>query len=445
MADVYCDLDLGTGDNNGTTWANAWQTFTLALTNANAGDVVFVQGTASEGNIATSPAGTKDNPVHFIGVANGTTNEPPTSSDVVANRAATLPIVNVTGTSDISMVSGFAYLWGIHFNSPDNISLITSSGALIFEECKFTCTDIINIGTRSGDVFVYWKNCTYIMVDVNSTIIFHGGVYIWEGGEVGGSQDPASALFSTTTLGHGIANIIGVDLSDTAGGPLVTSNPFGTPFKFINCKMGTSFVNIASRASLPGWAGSVESQMSEAGTSAANVMDLRKETLHGIIEHETTVVRSGGSSDGVTAISQKMTVDDNKTYEGKVGLRSFPIYGWLNQTTNPTTVTIYVHTVQGVTPGDNDRDNDEVWAELFYPGNDSSQYAIATSKSKPQTTPSALTGDTSNWNADPDDSQKIEFTLTDIDHVGPIYAYVYLAVDGTSVPSLYVDNALYIS
>lgn len=45
MTERYCDCDLVDGDNDGTSWANAFRTFQLALDTAVASDIVYCKGT----------------------------------------------------------------------------------------------------------------------------------------------------------------------------------------------------------------------------------------------------------------------------------------------------------------------------------------------------------------------------------------------------------------
>ena len=438
----YCDLDLASGLNDGTTWANAWQTFAAAIAGLGAGETLYIKGTGTDGaTINDAFNGTKDNPCIIIGVTIGTSAEPPTASDVVANRAATLPSVNVGGVDDIVISGGWAYVWGVNFTCLDNMFLITPShGGLIAEECIFTCTDEMRFGEES-EITMIWHNCNYVPVDAGSFFNFTGGTFEWHGGSVDAAVTPTSGLFRFGDAGAGIsATFVGVDLTNVTGILFDWTTDFGrsNKVKLENCKMASGFT-LGTRADADGWNTMVEANASKAGTGvSSHVPDMRKESYLGLIESETTIIRTGGASDGTNTFSIKMTPDDNVTYERYVGLRSYPLHGWLNST-SAVTVTIYVYNATA------DVQDDEVWADLFYAGNDSAQYAIKSTRlSTPLVTPSNLSDDTSLWPATAAFAQKLTFSIT-ADHVGPMFAYVYYGKDTTSLPPLYVDPVLYVT
>lgn len=450
MADRFCSLTGTATAANGTTWALAFGTFAEAVTGTLAGETCYVKGTTAEAVTITADFnGTVSSPCFFIGVDAATSTEPPNAADVSTSRTDTLPIVTVTGNLDLIWNTGFAYFWGIHFDCPDNFQIgngaTTGNTGYVFEQCILETSDLMMFGDERQDHSCVLKDCEVIGVDTTTRFQLNGGSFFWDGGLLSGIWTTAGFFNRDEIIGGNVtATIRGVDLSVLGADPLAVASVLQADhIRIINCRLGTSFVT-TTRASLVGWGSRVDIHASKAGTAVnTEITDTSLESIFGIVSTEATVVRSGGSNDGVAGHSQKMTVDAGTTFERSIGLQSNPIYGRLDATTTQT-VTIYVHTVNGGTAGANDRDDDEVWAELYYPGNDTTQYKLVTSKPIPLATVSPLTDDSSTWNSSANDSQKIEFVLSDIDHVGPIYAYVYFA-NNTGSTSIYVDNALYVT
>lgn len=119
MATYYVDFDLGSGLNDGTSWANAfrtesalWTTATGGINNAAAGDIYYISNASTDITLtanrgATTVDGTPLLPITIIGVKNGTTAEPPAYSDW-ATAAADRPTF-VAGAYEL----GFGETWKI--------------------------------------------------------------------------------------------------------------------------------------------------------------------------------------------------------------------------------------------------------------------------------------------------------------------------------------------
>ena len=154
MADVYCDMDLGTGNDDGTDWANAYKLFSGVSGNLSAGDTLWVQGSqnVSEGAVTLAFGGTAGNIVKAFGVKNGTTAEPPVQADLIpglrtgnATRAYDQtsgdapPNYNIATVNNESLIiHGHVYIYGITFKAgrSTTVGALTNSQITI-EECGF--------------------------------------------------------------------------------------------------------------------------------------------------------------------------------------------------------------------------------------------------------------------------------------------------------------------
>jgi hypothetical protein len=153
----------------------------------------------------------------------------------------------------------------------------------------------------------------------------------------------------------------------------------------------------------------------------------------GVSEDETTIVRTGGASDGTTGISCKMVSSAN-CVENIIALESIPITGWTSSTTSKT------FTVEGVWDSATNIQDDEIWMELEYPANNTDGLgAIAKDKCAILGTPADQTASTETWTGTGGFSNENKFKLSVTvtpGKAGPICARVYLAKASTTV---YID------
>ena len=169
-------------------------------------------------------------------------------------------------------------------------------------------------------------------------------------------------------------------------------------------------------------------------SDANNTYDFREDSPEGIVVDETTIVRTGGASDGTTPQSWKMTSGSIPDKNNHFALESPPIVGWTSATTEKT------FTVECILDSATNLQNDEVWMELEYPANGTDGLgAVATDKCAQLGTPadkSASAGET--WGdgglINPN-KFKCSVTVTS-GKAGPITARVYLAKASTTI---YVD------
>ena len=220
MADIYCDMDLGTGANDdnaiglnvviGTSWANAYQTFS-ALMSATAsltgGDRVYVMGSeSSSGDLTCNLGGTRSKPTEFYGVKLGTTAEPPTNSDLAIRGTDTLPETRRSGSGDSHKFTGHGYLFGIRFEDGGTMEMQSLELQLRFEGCELKVADSASAGSievghetdEDGTCVVEFLDCGLEGSDAGDDRLFeakrsayvrviggevnNGWLYLYEGG-----------------------------------------------------------------------------------------------------------------------------------------------------------------------------------------------------------------------------------------------------------------------
>ena len=161
--------------------------------------------------------------------------------------------------------------------------------------------------------------------------------------------------------------------------------------------------------------------------------DFYKNSYEGTVEDNTSIYRSGGASDGTTALSVKMVSSAN-CVENLIALDSIAITGWTTSTTEKT------FTVEGVWDSATNIQDDEIWMELEYPADNSSGLgAIAKDKCAILGTPANQTASTETWTGTSGFSNENKFKLSVTvtpGKAGPITARVYLAKASTTV---YID------
>lgn len=185
----------------------------------------------------------------------------------------------------------------------------------------------------------------------------------------------------------------GVDFSSLGSGhTLVGAATASSPiyFSFINCKLGAS-VTVSSTPAAPG-AANVDLTVSDGSGTTYQQQRYRYE---GTLSPSTSIVRTGGASDGVTAIAWNITTTANAQWFDP--FEAFPISKW-----NATTGANYTVTVYGVWNSAALPNNDQIWVDVEYLGSASSPLASLASGTKANglASGSALTADsTSTWSS----------------------------------------------
>lgn len=362
MANYYVKSGAA-GAADGSSWANAFTTLAAAFSGKSAGDVFWVSDNHAETQASamtlTSP-GTDASPCQVLCVDDSAS--PPTAT-------ATTATISTTGANAITM-NGFAYVYGITFNCSDGATAATfglgTSGTAIrwvFDSCKLAIlgtggSAVIRFGNSTGAVAE--ESFVLINTDIEIGNAAHNlqlnAPLEWRGGAVEGATVPTYLLTINTGSRRGtITNIVGADLSllDSGENLINAASAAGYSVVFENCKLGSSVAvvtgNIPSHSTI---------DLVNCDSADTNYR-YAKHRYEGTITQETTIVRTGGSTDGTTSFSRKfVTTANSKFYSPLEG----PWFRFWNETVGSVTVTIEVVT-DNVT-----LTNAEAWVEVEYQG-----------------------------------------------------------------------------
>lgn len=399
MANIFVRSTDGSDADSGATWALAKATLAGALAIAVAGDTIFVSDNHSETQASAmtlASAGTAANPIRILCVDD---TGDPVSPTVLAATAG----VFTTGASSISF-TGFAYVYGIIFSAGSGavaaeINFTSASPWWFkFDSCKFILGgtgpgNSINVGSFAGGVdnnSMEWVN-TPVQFAATGQSIDNKARFRWSNtpNAIHGVAIPIT-LFITSGGGYGvIADVIGVDLTALgAGRSLVTlSNGASQDYRFIDCKLGAS---VAVAIGAVAGQGAVEVVLINCDSADTNYRYF-KQNYQGIIQHETTIVRSGGATDGTTQLSYRL--DSNANTKFISPLETDWIARWNEKLVSQTV------TLSFLSFGAAKLQDDEVWVEAEYLGTSGTPLGSFASDRMQDilATPADQTVDTSSW------------------------------------------------
>lgn len=239
------------------------------------------------------------------------------------------------------------------------------------------CTIDIN-GT--GSSFIDWaptsgttpaqslvlKDCTLDLA-ASGQGIGAGGHIRWYGGTLAGTA-PAALIKHDSQRLPGHIEIVGVDLSNAGASSALaslTDNRYLGQFR--NCKLGSSVA--VTEGTHSGLAGPTVELVN--CDSADTSYRYYRENYQAVETHETTVVRSGGATDGTTPVSRKIATTANVTAHAPYV--SQPIEFWNETVGSSVSLSIPILT-DNVTLTDA-----EAWVEVEYLGTSGFPLALFTS------------------------------------------------------------------
>ncbi len=405
----------------------------------NAGDTIYI---GDEHNETTAASITIQAPVSLILPSRylcvNDTGDPSSPSTL-----ATSARVAITGSSVILTVSGYSYWYGVQFTAGDGANRgtinvggsSTVSGETSMDACQLNIlgTSVlsqINLGSTAvtGEPYATLNNTTMSFGHASQACQVSGQV-VWKNTPSALSGTLPTNLFTATVTAF--LTVDGVDLSAMTSSNAISIGTLAVPvlIKLTNCKLGSGALLARNQPVNPG---GVELNVINCDSGATNYITERdylgvKQTT------ETTLVRSGGASDGTTPISWKLVSDANVNFP--FPFTTFPIVLWNNNSGSSKTATVEILHDSATALKD-----DEIWLECEYLGASGSPLGSFVSDRKADIlatgadqTSSAVTWTTTGM-SNPN-KQKLSVTFTP-QQKGPVKAVVYLAKPSKTI---YVD------
>lgn len=370
MANIYVRSATGNDSNDGLSWVTAKATLMGAANIEVLGDVIYVANDHNEVNAAGQAIGlTGSGPFPLKIVCATPDATPPTTSATSAKISTTTGGINITGP---------CYMYGFEFSAGSggtaaNIGLNNSSsveGLQGFEKCKFiigntsSSSNITFGSTTSSSSSVQYaslKNCDLKWAGNATDAVVVNGNIDWEGGSVlEGSVTPTTGIFSMGLKGGNLV-ISGFDFSALSSTVNLTrfSTRSGT-VTFRNCKLPMNWTGSLTNAQIlrPGQ----RAVMVNCDSGDTNYKFQQVE-MSGSLTTDTSVIRTGGATDGVTPISWKLVSNANAGFP-VWPLVSAEIIRWFPATDagevlgNSVTVGVEI-----ISDSPSNLTNDEIWVE----------------------------------------------------------------------------------
>lgn len=372
--------------------ASALLYYVLNHTTIAAGETVLLDDGHDEGTLALAVAmtikGSTDpaNPIKLICVDKA---DDSLSTGAVFGIGAQRPSFTGHGYCyGCSCVNQYDY---IDINAATNTHwTLDGGGATVIDLSRSSDVDSLVIGNNGNE------EASLTIIDGNVRLetavmyirINYASYFEWLGGSVVAPAGSVTNLFDCTSQAQAKITVRDVDLSAVGPGSLVkVGDRVIYDALFERCKLSASTDVVTGT-----WQGVRMGKVKLHHCSAGNrSYDFYEESYEGTVQDDTDIVRTGGASDGTTAISIKM-VSSAGVSDNYKGLDSIPIHGWTDSTASTT------FTIEGVWDSATNIQDDEIWMELEYPANNTNGLgAVATDKCAILGTPADQTTSAATW------------------------------------------------
>jgi hypothetical protein len=439
MADVYVYSGAG-GAGTGADWANAYTTLAAAGTAKAAGDRFFVAHDHAETQASamtiTMP-GTVSSPNQII-CALRTGSVPPVSADL-----RTTATISTTGANAMT-ISGHFYCYGIAFRvnaaaagGGGALNLVnSSSNQQRYDSCSFQLLSTAaggNVAMGTTSTSLYLKNTTMRFGNVGDQISVSRSRFEWvdTASAIDSAGSAPTTLFNFPSSAPAHVVLEGVDLS-FLGAAKTLFPALGNPIDVLmkDCKLNASVTISAAQT-----AGSLSGgNVRLIRCDSSNNYRLEKHSYGGDQTTETTIVRTGGASDGTQAIAYKVITTANSRWSDP--FTCIPITIWNNTTGSAITATVY-----GIWGGGAVPNKEDIWIEVDYMGTSGNpQGTLATSGNADILATAACDSDASTWGGSTT-AFKMAATFTP-QNKGPLTVYIRCAKASST---FYIDPKVVLS
>lgn len=407
------------GAANGSSWADAYTTLTAALSAGTHYDVFYVahdHAEATAANVTLICPGF----FNYVLCVDRSGSVPPVAADLTTGA-----VIKSTGDNNVSWIANRSHAHGLTLFAGDGatgfseVILDGSNGS--FESCHF------RLGS-SGASFkirpapkMTWNNCT-VQFGATSHFVQAAAGFIWKNtpNAVSGAVIPTTMIILPSG-GSFLAE--GVDFSAIPSGKTVTGSAgnLGGMSVLKDCKFASGVTVYVPQDGWP-FTGIDVVRCDSVGTN------YRSERYMGFAAQvtETTIVRTGGASDGVTPISWRIATLTGPTFVHP--FESMPISIWNDDTGGAKTVT-----VEGIWGGGSPPDNDDIWIGVEYLGDSGSPRGsfVSSAKATVLSTAAAYASSSETWGGSTT-AFKMAVTTGTIQQKGPITVRVFAALPSST-------------
>lgn len=349
MANIYVS-NAGSNTAPYDTWAKAATTFATAYGAESAGDAIYVSSTHSESATGATQtialAGTNASPNKII--VGSTAAAPPTTSGtgIVISTGAGAYNISITGSS---YFYGMIFKAGVGSSTNAWISLCGSTSATqtqTYQNCEFWISTSYNSSNSYISLMPYTVgyankceliNCSVKFAQTSQTMTIASGGLHWNGGGFVAGTAAITTMFTNLDR-YGGSLIENCDFSAGAAAMNIynVSSSHGSGTHVMrNCKLPASWSGSLVTGTLVGIG--LRFKMHNCDSGDTNYR-LWEQDYAGSVVQETTILRTGGASDGTTSISWKMTSTANAEWPS-ITFYSPEIAVW-SDTTGSKTVTV---------------------------------------------------------------------------------------------------------